>query len=279
MGKRIGYVDYKLENFHANVYLAALRKELKERGFAISGCLGLDETVGRQWAEKNGVPYFSDPEQLNENCDYFCVLAPSNPELHLELCQKCFRFGKPTYVDKTFAPDLATAKKIFALADKHKVPVQTTSALRYTNVQAHAKEVGAQNIRHMVAFGGGSSFGEYAIHPAELVVSCMGPQAKSVMRRGTENQSQVLVDFSGGRTAVINVYCNAETPFAAAVTTDKGTKLITVDCGKLFIDMAAALLDFFETGEPNIDRKESLTIRKILDTAGCKEALRGFVEI
>ncbi len=278
-GKRIGYVDYALENFHANVYLGILRKELADRGFTVAGCTAMKEKDGMEWAQKNGVPYFKSMAELNENVDYYMVLAPSNPEVHLDLCKKVFPFKKTTYVDKTFAPDVATAKKIFALADKYKVKMQTTSALRYTNVQTYAKEVGKAKVRHMVAWGGGRSFGEYGIHPTELVVSCMGPKAESLMRRGTGNETQLLVNFSGGRTAVINVYVNANTPFAASVTTAKETKYIAVDGSRIFVDLAAAVLDLFESGKPNIDRAESLTIRRILDVAEDKRALKGFVKL
>jgi hypothetical protein len=204
------------------------------------------------------------------------VLAPSNPEKHLELCQRVFQFGKPTYVDKTFAPDLATAQTIFGLADKHNVPVQTTSDLRYTNVQAHAK---AKTVRHMSAWGGGSSFEEYAIHPVEMVVSVMGPRVTSLMRRGDVKCSQLLLNFDGDRTGTVNVYATDGTPFAAAVTDEKGTELIKVETSKLFVDTAAAVLDFLESGKPNIDRAESLAIRKILDAAGKAEARERFVPI
>lgn len=138
MATRIGFVDYKLENFHANVFLKAYHAHLKSRGATVAGCTSLEEDEGRAWATKNDVPYFDDPTQLNGAVDCYMILAPSNPEKHLELCQRVFQFGKPTYVDKTFAPDLATARTIFDLADKHNVPVQTTSALRYTNVQLRA---------------------------------------------------------------------------------------------------------------------------------------------
>ena len=278
-GKRIGFVDYDLENFHDNVYLAAIRNELKDRGFSVTGCHAMKELEGRAWAEKNGVPYFANANELDAVVDAYAVLAASNPETHLALCQLILPFGKPTYVDKTFAPDLATAREIFALADRCHTPIQTTSALRYTNVQSYVNEVGRDAVLHMVAWGGGSSFGEYAIHPTELIVSCMGSQAESLMRRGTDDQSQLLVNFSSGRTAVINIYANTGTPFAASVTTARATKLIEVDTSRLFIDMAAAILDFFERGEPNIDREESLTIRRILDMAENAAAAKGFVKL
>jgi len=278
-GKRIGYVDFDLENFHANVYLSAFRKELAARGFEVAGCTALKEPEGRAWAEKNGVPYFASVRELDKHVDCYAVLAPNNPETHLELCKKVLPRRKTTYVDKTFAPDLRTARRIFTLADKHGTAVQTTSALRYTNVQAHVREVGRENVRHMVAWGGGRSFEIYAIHPAELVVSCLGPEVEGLMRRGTGDESQILLNFSGGRTAVLDVYTNAETPYAAAVTTGKGTKLIAADTSRLFIDMASAMLDFFESGKPNIDRAESLAVRQILDAAAKPRALKAFIKV
>lgn len=275
--KRIGFVDDNLENFHANVYLKLLRNELKHRGFVVAGCTGLRPRAGRKWAEANGVAWFSNADGLNEAVDCFMVLAPSTPETHLELCEQVFLFGKPTYVDKTFAPDLRTARRIFALADRHRVPMQTSSALRYTEVQGYVEAVGHSQVRHMVTWGGGSSFGEYAIHPLELAVSCLGPGVRRVMRRGTGRQSQLLLDYTGGRTAVVNVYAGSSTPFAASVTTAKATRYFQVDSGRIFLNTADAVLDLFESGEPGIDMKESLIIRRILDVAGQKRALSGFV--
>jgi predicted dehydrogenase len=278
-GKRIGFVDYEADNWHSNVYLAAFRKELKSRGFTVTGSTAVKEKSGRKWAAANDVPYFDDAEEMDERVDYYIVLAPSNPEVHLDLCRRVFPYGKPTYVDKTFAPDLETARKIFALASKHHVPMETTSALRYTAVQEYACEAGRRNVRHMVAWGGGRSFEEYAVHPVEMVVSTMGPGVRSLMRRGVGKYSQLLLDFTGGRTAVVNVYVKADTGFAASITTRKKTVHIPVDTSRIFIDAASAILDLFETGRPSIDRHETLAVMKILDAARNPRALKTFVRL
>ena len=276
--KRIGFVDYKAENFHANAFLKAFRESLADRGYDVVGCHALDEADGRAWCAKNGLRYFDTPEALSEHADSFMVLAPSNPETHLELCQRVFPFGKTTYVDKTFAPDLATAEAIFRLADEHGVAVQTSSALRYTNVQANARAAEGR-VLHMAAWGGGRSFDEYAIHPVETVVSCMGPDVATLMRRSAGPYSQVLLNYADGRTATVNVYATPGTPYAAAVTTAAGTKLIAVETATLFVDMARAIADFFDAGRAQVDRAESLAIRRILDAAARPEALTQFVNV
>lgn len=276
--KRIGFVDLNLENYHANVFLQALRGPLASRGFTVAGCTGTKTVESRAWAEKNNVPYFSSDADLNAAVDFFMVLAPSNPEVHLELCQRILPFCKPTYVDKTFAPDHATARKIFATADDHGAPIQTSSALRYTNVQEEVAKAAPTKVEHTITWGGGGSFGEYAIHPLELLISVMGPEATGLMRRGTPERAQLLVNFSGGRTGVANIFAQTNTPFAASFTTAKATRYIEVDVPKIFVNNQAAILDFFSSARPNIDRRESLTLMRLLDIAKDPRALNGFID-
>jgi len=277
--KRIGFVDDQLDNYHANVFLNALRGPLKSRGFTLAGCTALKEPEGRAWAAKNNVPYFANAKTLNEAVDFFMVIAPSTPGTHLSLCRQVLPFGKPTYVDKTFAPDHATAQQIFALADQHGVPIQTSSVLRYTNVQEEVRKLAPARVDHIVTWGGGSSFGEYAIHPLELAISIMGPNATGLMRRGKDPRSQLLLNFEEDRTAVVNVYTNSSTPFAASITTSKGTQYHTVDTSRFFADGLSATLDFFQTGKPNIDRRESLLLMRILEAAKDPAAAEKFVPL
>ena len=277
--RRIGFVDLNLDNYHANVFLQALRGPLDSRGFIVAGATGAKVAESRAWAEKNRVPFFENDDALNEAVDFFMVLAPSNPEVHLDLCQRVLRFKKPTYVDKTFAPDYATAQKIFTIADEHGTPIQTTSALRYTNVQDEVRKLAPAKVEHMISWGGGGSFNEYAIHPLELLISVMGHEATALMRRGTPERAQLLIEFSGGRTGVVNVFPKTNTPFAASFTTEKATRYVEVDASKIFISNQAAVLDFFASGKPNIDRRESLTIMRLLDTARNPDAVKGFVPL
>jgi predicted dehydrogenase len=266
-GRRIGFVDDNLDNFHARIYLEVLRTACKPRGFVVTAATALQGEKGRRWAEQHHVPYFDSVDQLAPHVDYFAVLAPSTPETHLPLCRQVLPLGKPTFVDKTFAPDPQTGAEIFALADRYGTPIQSSSALRYTAVQRYVARVGRKRLRHIVAWGGGASFKEYAVHPLELVISCMGPDVERLMRRGEEPYTQLLLDFRGGRTAVVNVYTKTRTPFAAAVTTDEETRFFEIDGSQLFVDAAHGMLDFFEAGKPLIDRRETMAILHLLALA------------
>lgn len=278
-GKRVGFVDLNLDNYHANVFLQALRGPLAKRGFTVAGATGTKVAESRAWAGKNAVPFFENAEDLNPAVDFFMILAPSNPEVHFDLCERVFPFRKPTYVDKTFAPNHDIALKIFALADKFGAPVQTSSALRYTNVRDEVQKAAPAQVEHMITWGGGGSFDEYAIHPTELLVSVMGHEAVSLMRRGAPERAQLLVEFTGGRTGVVNIFPKTDTPFAASFTTAKATRHLEVEVGKIFVNNQSALLDFFEAGKPNVDRRESLAIMRLLDAARDPRSRHGFVPL
>ena len=278
--RRVGFVDLRLDNFHADIYLKHMRGELAHRGFDVTACWGMQDAESRAWAQANSVPYIDDQREMDSLVDFYCVLAPVNPEAHLELCRRVFPFSKPTYVDKTFAPNTAIAREIFALADRHGVAMQTTSALRYTAAQQFVREVGREQVRHVIAWAPGRSFEEYGVHCVEMVVSCLGPGATRLMRRGRADQIELDIDFTDGRTANAFLYMNKHRmPYAASVTTSVATRYFAVDSSRLFVDMASAMLDFFESGVPNIDRNESLTVRRILDAAGDPRAASQWIDL
>jgi len=273
---RIAFVDDDLDNFHARVFLEAIRGPLKERGYVLTGATALQHDKSRAWALKNDLRYFDDPAELAKTADCFAILAPSTPHTHEKLCEMILPFGRTTFVDKTFAPDVATARRIFDLADKHKVALQTSSALRYTAAQKAAK---VEDVRHVIAWGPGRSYDEYAIHPVELAVSLLGPEAVALSRRGTGAESQLRIDFSGGRTAVVNVYTQRKTPYAASITTAKETRYVEIDTKPLFVDAASAMLDFFAAGRPLVDRRETMTVMRILEASRDPAALDGGVRL
>ncbi len=265
--KRIGLVDYQLDNFHARVYLAALRGPLADRGYEIVGATAWDATSSRKWATDNGVEYFASVADLAEQVDFFMVLAPANPELHLDMCEQVFPCCKPTFVDKTFAPNLEVARRIFALADTFKVRVQTASALRSSVVQEELKKL-TEPLQSMFITAAGPTFSEYGIHPLELAVSCLGSEVRAVMQLGPKHHPQVILQFFDNRTAIIDFNTHAEIPFAATLITKSCSRHIEVNAERLFIDAAASILNFFDAAETQIDRAESLMIRQLLDVLG-----------
>mgnify|MGYP001795231736 CR=1 FL=1 len=264
--KRIGFVDDELENYHANTYLHVVRGPLAERGYEVAGATALAAEAGAKWCAEKDVPYFDTVDELAAAVDCFVILAPGTPDTHLGLCEQVFPHGKITFVDKTFAPDVETAERIFALADEHGVPVQSTSALRTTNAQREVQGR-ADPLVNLAQWAGGMSFDEYGIHPVELAVSCLGPNAERVFVTGAADHPTVVIDFAGGRVATIDFNAHEHVPFEAMLTTTRASKPVTVVFEPVFVDAMRAILDFFDAGQPLVPREETLAVMKILAAA------------
>ncbi|MBR6762875.1 MAG: hypothetical protein IKM13_03900 [Clostridia bacterium] len=116
--KKIGFVDLYISEWHANNYPAWIKSAAEKLGldykvayaWAMQEVSPVDGRTTDEWCEAFGVEKCDTLEELCEKSDVILLLAPSNPEVHLALAERVFPFGKPTYVDKTFAPDLDTAK-------------------------------------------------------------------------------------------------------------------------------------------------------------------------
>ncbi|MEK7413925.1 MAG: Gfo/Idh/MocA family oxidoreductase [Planctomycetota bacterium] len=276
---RIGFIDDSCDNYHANTFLALLRGELSSCGTVV-GVHALTAESGRAWAASKGLPWYDDAAALARQCDALMVLAPSTPETHPELAKRALPAGLPTYIDKTFATDLAAAKAIFALADTHRAPLQSSSVLRWTSAhRALAASGEMKNVRHVSAWGGGRSFAEYAIHPLEVVVSLLGPEVRRVLRLGSADFSQLLMEFSDHRQAVVTVACGTDTAMAVSVTTATATLWPALDNSTLFKDALQEICAFLADGTPRIDRRETLAIRAVLDAANDPRCLANFMQV
>lgn len=276
--KRIGFVDDDLDNFHANTYLDTIRGPLAERGYEVVGATAINAPRGRDWATEKSVRYYETVAEMAAEVDCFAVLAPSTPETHLGLCEQVFPHAKPTFVDKTFAPDVATALRLFQMADENGAACQTTSALRNTNIQAEVAEMNDLLVS-MTVWAGGASFEEYGIHPVELAVSCLGLAPERLLIAGAEHHPTLVVAFTDGRVATIDFNAQEYVPFAAVLTSDKTSKAVVVDDSMLFVNAAAAILDFFDAGRPLVPRDETMAVLRILEAAKNPATRDGWVAV
>lgn len=264
--KKIGFVDYYISEWHANNYPQWIKEECEKSG--------LDYKVAYAWAEKDvspvdgrntdewckafGAEKCDTIEELCEKSDVVLVLAPSDPETHLRFAEKVLPFAKRTYIDKTFAPDHATAKKIFDIAEKHGTPFFSSSALRYASELDPL--LGSDKI---VTTGGGGNFEEYIIHQIEPTVKVLRAKAVSVKaeKQGKQVVSKVL--FENGKQATM---CYAEAMPFTVCAEKNGQSLYAALKSDYFRALIADILRFYETGKVSFDTKETLEVMRIRET-------------
>lgn len=264
--KSIGLIDLYINEWHANNY----PKWIKE----ISENTGKDFVVKYAWAEQNtapvgglttdewcaeyGVEKCDSIEELCKKSDYIIILAPANPEKHLGYAEQVLKFKKNTYIDKTFAPDYATAKKIFDIAEKYGTKFFSTSALRY------AEELdGLKNCQSAIITGDGVTFEEYIIHQVEIAVKIMGTGCKRVRTENQIRQNVAHLDYGDGKGVTLNFATGL--PYAVSACTQENQLKYTQLSFKYFKNLIAKILTFFETGESDFDGAETLEVMKIIE--------------
>ena len=256
---KIGFIDYYLDEWHANNYPQWI-KEASNGEMEVAYAYGLIDgedgrRTSRQWCQDMGIAYCATAEELIEKSDRLIILSPDNCEMHEALCQLPLRSGKLTYIDKTFAPDYATAKRIFDLADKYNTPCYSTSALRFTKEYEGITDVTAINS------WGPNGLETYSIHQMEPVMMLMKAEVARVMYQGTDDWYNLTVEFEGGKYATISGYAQGS-PFVLNCNTKHGA-VVAEAKSDFFHDFIVALVDFFRTGVVKVSHEETLSIMKL----------------
>lgn len=264
---KIGFIDYYLDEWHANNYPKWIQEKSEELGVPVSIAYAWEDKSregglsGKEWCEKFGVELLKSREEVCEKSDFIVVLSPDNAEQHERLGREALMSGKPVYMDKTFAPDLAAAQRMFALAEEHNTRLCSSSALRCTRNLDPLK--GDENIVSFATTGPGR-LDNYAVHQVEMIVSVMGTRAKRVMVAGGEHSRQVTIDYGKGRYASfvqmeqLDFVCNA------AWADGHGETIVPID---YFPNFMGDMLSFFLGGAAVAPREETLAVIAILDAA------------
>lgn len=261
----IGFIDYFLDEWHANNYPTWLKEIDPDCQVAYAYAVTDHPDGGLTtdaWCEKNGVTRCLTMEELVEKSDAVVVLSPDHCDLHEALCQVALRSGKPVYIDKTFSPNLAMGKRIFDLAEKHNTPCYSTSALRFAD---EYKALDTDRITGITSIGG--SIPEmYVIHQLEPVMMLMKTQAKRVMALSSPEFYAYTVEFNDGRVVTLNQFQQG-IPFTLNVAYKDGGAVVANAKSDFFKVFTANLAHFFKTGEIPVSHTETLQIMAVREAA------------
>ncbi|MDF2718475.1 MAG: hypothetical protein K0R28_5400 [Paenibacillus sp.] len=261
--KKIGFIDYFLDEWHAEKYPgwidSASGGEMK-----VAYAYGkIDKPGGlgnAEWCGKKGIELLPSIEDVIEKSDYLIVLSPDYPEYHEELSKLPLQSGKPTYIDKTFAPDRKTALLLFEWAKKFGTPMYSSSALRFASEYADLDKEGIQTI----CSTGPGKFANYSIHQIEPIVALMGNDVKRVMFTGTDHSPALLIGFADGRQATVNHFGNG-TSFGMIVDYASGNAKSIKIASDFFGAFIQNLIAFFKTGKAVVDPADTVAIITIIE--------------
>ena len=220
----------------------------------------IDGVTTAEWCEKYGATPCATVRELCEKSDVILILSPSDPDKHLPYAKEALPFGKPTYIDKTFAPDLATAKEILALAKTYGTPMFSTSALRY------ATELDdVAGCKQLAVTGSGRSADEYLVHQAEMLVKTLGTGAKKARAVQMGLLSVFEIAYDDDRSATMT-YSPKALPFT--LLAEGGEKPVWRQVkSDFFPALLQDILRFFESGTVSFDVAETEEIMAIREKA------------
>lgn len=256
--KKIGFIDYYLDEWHANNYPKWIREASGDQmgvAYAYGDIEPEKGITNEQWCKDNGVEQAGSIEELIEKSDYVVVLSPDNPEQHERLSELPLKSGKRLYIDKTFCNTRAGAMRMFELASKYNTPMYSTSALRF------AKELDgvARETIDMVNMRGPGPFSIYSIHQFEPIVSLMGPEPVRIMSVGTTVSPAMVIEFEGGRRAVMSHF-GWECPFSVGINYASGNAMVINELTDYFPRFIKNMVNFFETGDVKVPSKQTIAV-------------------
>jgi len=276
--KTIGFIDYYIDEWHAQNYPAFIAQSKYADQFKVSlawekftppGKMSLDA-----FCQKHGIAKAASIEQVIEACDCLIVLSPDNAEMHEELADLPLKSGKPVYIDKPIAPDLASARRLFEKAKAHNTPMMSCSSLRFGNeVIAAIKQIPNPDDLKQLTTRGPGVYGIYAIHQYEMVVAMFGTNAyaKRIKQVGIPQAPLLIIDYGNSRTASINLTPAA--PFgltgAYAATDGKLAGVVAANVSDFFPNFINSMCEFFNTKVSLVPEAQTLQIAALIE-AGAK---------
>jgi len=268
--KKIGFIDFFLDEWHANNYPKWIRDDVAASGrdmdvaYAWGEMSRPGELDSAAWCKKFNVEGLSSLEEVVKKSDYLIVLSPDFPENHERLSRIPLMSGKPVYVDKTFSPDLKTGVGMFELANQFRTPMFSSSALRFTKELAGYPDdkVNRDSLEFVATLGPGT-YQNYSVHQLEMIVSLMGAGATRVKSLSSEHGRLLAIEYPGGRRA--SMLQMPAAPFQVSMQLKDGQGVFIPECSDIFTRMIHAMLDFFETGKPAAPKEETLAIMALIE--------------
>jgi hypothetical protein len=268
--KKIGFIDYFLDEAHANGFPSLIRENCQSVGRDIDVTYAWAQTskpngVDTQtWCANHNVTELSSIAEVVEKSDYLVILSPDNQEYHEAYSDLALRSGKPTYIDKTFSPDLRSGVRMFDLAEKYNTPMFSASALRDSKELAeYLDDPAVRPTLEYIATSGPGIYANYAVHQFEMIVALLGPGASRVKSLSSAHGGFLSVEYPDERKA--SWLQMGASPFQMLIQFKNGESHYIPKCGDYFLRQINALLNFFESGKPPVPKEETLEIMALIE--------------
>ena len=253
----------------------------------VIGCPGTSKVSPERIAgftaamKKLGVKLVDDPADMIGKVDGMLIEAVDG-SVHWERAKPFLDAGIPCFVDKPFACSLADAKKIAELAEKKKLPLFSSSALRYApDVVAYTKADKPGKLLGAMTYGPASEHERnpglfhYGIHAVEMLYALMGPGCKRVTNTKEKGTDVVTGTWADGRIGTVRGLRAGKADFGFVAFAEKAVTAVTVGTKDIYRELLKKVVALFATGKSPLDIRETLEIVAFIEAANKSGANHG----
>ena len=214
-----------------------------------------------------GVKMYDSIKEMCQHVDAV-LLESVDGRPHYKQAVPVILAGKPLFIDKPMAGSLKDVIRIFDLAKKHKVPVFSSSSLRY-GTATQAVRNGKIGRVHYAETGSPASINEfhpdlfwYGVHGCESLFTVMGKGVQKVQRATTEDGKIMVTGlWQGNRFGVFK----ERKGYGGFAHGEKGQ----AEAGKYdgYAPLIVDVMKFFQTGKPPVDPRETIELFAFMEAA------------
>ena len=228
--------------------------------------------------EKYNVKLYDSIEKLCKNVDaVFIESVDGRP--HLAQAIPVIKAGKPLFIDKPMGGTLKDVLEIFCLAKEAKVPVWSSSSLRYGKAVQAVRGGSIGKVTHAETTSPASlekthpDLFWYGVHGCESLFTVMGTGCESVKRGTTaDGKIEVTGKWAGGRTGVFR----EAKGYTGLAKGDKGEAQIGAYDG--YAPLVAEAIKAFQTGVVPVKPEETIELFAFMEAAD-ESKRRGGAEV
>lgn len=215
-----------------------------------------------------GVRIVGTMEELLQESDVI-LLESNDGRMRYDQVLTILKSGKPIFMDKPVASSLKDVIRIYKAAESYKVPVYSTSLLRYIlnfpEIEIGGGIQGAFTYSPAMIEETHPDLFWYGIHGIEMLYRIMGTGCKSVSRISTPDTDIVTGIWEDGRIGTFRGIRKGNKGFGGTVFTEK--QIIAIVVPNDYNPLVSGIVTFFKTGIVPVEPQETMEIYAFMEAA------------
>jgi virulence factor len=220
-----------------------------------------------------GIPLVANPTDMIGKVDGMLIESQQGGA-HWPRARPFLEAGLPCYIDKPFTCSVGDARKLVSLAEQKKVPIFSSSSLRYApDLVRFVAEPQHGNILGAVAYGPASlhdlnpGLFHYGIHAVEVLYTLMGPGCQRVTCTHERDVDVVTGQWKDGRLGTVRGVRSGKSGYGCLVFAEQGVQAVPIDTKYIYRELLKKIVEMFQTKRAPLDIAVTVEIVAFIEAA------------